>query len=315
MSERLPNFVVVGAPKCGTTSLYHYLGQHPQIFLPARKELHYFSFGFMEKLLAGPGDANILKTSCRTFEEYAAYYAPAREQSAVGDISPSYFYFTDVCEEIRARLGSPKIIVMLRDPVQKAFSQYMHLIRDGRETLGLNAALAEEPRRIERGYAAMWRYAESSLYTARTRRFLDEFGRDRVKVILFDDLLRDPAGVLASTFEFLGVDPSVQVQTESVYNRSGVPRSRWMASLISKPNVITSIVRSLLPVSLTGRVKDALQRANTGQKLNLDPRAREYLRSYFQADLADLEALLGRPLAWRAEPERSGVKPKSIAEG
>src|SRR6267142_1253724 len=164
MSERLPNFIVVGAPKCGTTSLYHYLRQHPQIFLPARKELHYFSFRFMERLLAGPGDSNILATSCRTFEDYAAYYAQASDETARGDISPSYFYFTDVCQEIRERLGNPKIIIMLRDPVQKAFSQYMHLIRDGRETLELNAALAEEPRRIELGYAAMWRYAESSLY-------------------------------------------------------------------------------------------------------------------------------------------------------
>ncbi len=141
MNERLPNFIVVGAPKCGTTSLYHYLRQHPQIFLPERKELHYFSFRFMEQLLSGPGDRNILATSCRTFAEYAAYFSPAREQRALGDISPSYFYFVEVCQEMRVRLGVPKIIIMLRDPVEKAFSQYMHLIRDGRETLDFKAAL------------------------------------------------------------------------------------------------------------------------------------------------------------------------------
>ena len=311
MSERLPNFIVVGAPKCGTTSLYHYLRQHPQIFLPARKELHYFSFRFMERLLAGPGDANILATSCRTFEDYAAYYAPASDATARGDISPSYFYFTDVCQEIRERLGNPKIIIMLRDPVQKAFSQYMHLIRDGRETLELNAALAEEPRRIELGYAAMWRYAESSLYTARTRRFMDEFGRDHVKVILFDDLVRNPAQVLQDTFRFLGVDPAAQVRHESVYNRSGVPRSRWMAHLISKPNIITSIARTVLPLSLTGRVKDALQRANTGGKLRLDAAAKGYLQSYFDADLAQLEQLLGKPIPWRVP----SVPVRPTAEG
>jgi hypothetical protein len=299
MSKPLPNFVVVGAPKCGTTSLYHYLKQHPQIFLPARKELHYFSFHFMEQLLAGPGDRNILTTSCRTFEDYLAYFAPARGELALGDISPSYFYFTDVCKEMHERLGNPRIIVMLRDPVQKAFSQYMHLIRDSRETLDFNSALAAEPSRIAQGYSAMWRYAESSLFTRRTRRFLQEFGRERVKVVLFDDLVHAPSETLADIFRFLGVDASVRVSHESTYNRSGVPRSRWMANIISKPNLVTSMARKVLPLALTGRVKDMLQRANTGAKLDLDARARRTLEAYFDADLDELEELLGRPIPWR----------------
>lgn len=310
MTDRLPNFIVVGAPKCGTTSLYHYLKQHPQIFLPERKELHYFSFKYMEKLLAGPGDSNILETSCRTIEEYAAFYAPARAQIALGDISPSYFYFTDVCAEMRARLGSPRIIVMLRDPVQKAFSQYMHLIRDARETLDFNAALAAEPERVRKGYAAMWRYAQSSLFTERTKRFMDEFGAANTKVILFDDLLRDPNGVVADTFRFLGVDPSVPVQTDSTFNRSGVPRSHLVAKLISKNNPVTKFARRLLPLAVTGKVKDVLQRANTGSKLTLDPRARASLQAYFDTDLAALETLLGRQLPWRAR-----TTPASQARG
>ncbi len=154
----------------------------------------------------------------------------------------------------------------------------------------------------------MWRYAESSLYAERTRRFMNEFGRDQVKVILFDDLVRNPTRVLQDTFEFLDVDPEARVHHESVYNRSGVPRSRWMANLISKPNVITSIARSMLPLSVTGRVKDALQRVNTGNKLRLDPQSRDFLRSYFAADLAELQALLGRPIPWRAEPARVGAE-------
>jgi hypothetical protein len=299
MTRPLPNFIVVGAPKCGTTSLYHYLKQHPQIFLPARKELHYFSFHYMEQLLAGPGDRNILTTSCRTFEEYAAYFAPARDEIALGDISPSYFYFTDVCKEIHERLGNPRIIVMLRDPVQKAFSQYMHLIRDSRETLEFNEALAAEPSRIAQGYAAMWRYAESSLFTERTRRFINEF--EHVKVVLFDDLVYTPGETLVDIFKFLGVDPSVRVSHDSIHNRSGVPRSRLIASIISKPNPVTALARKVLPLGLTGKVKDLLQRANTGAKLKLDARARHTLEAYFDNDLDELEDLLGRPIPWRGK--------------
>src|SRR5262249_47785908 len=95
-----------------------------------------------------------------------------------------------------------------------------------------------------------------------------------------------------------------------VYNRSGVPRSRWMASLISKPNPVTSFARRLLPLSVTGRVKEALQRANTGAKLRLDGKMRAALQGRFASDLTDLETLLGRAIPWRArgaDPARTGT--------
>jgi hypothetical protein len=196
-------------------------------------------------------------------------------------------------------LGEPKIIVMLRDPVQKAFSQYMHLIRDNRETLDFAAALDAEPRRVGLGYSAMWRYADSSLFCQRTQCFIDEFGRERVKVVLFDDLARDPAHTVAGVFEFLGVDPTASVQVDSTFNRSGAPRSRWLANLITRPNSLTTLARRLLPLSLTGKVREALQRANTGAKHELDARTRERLRHFFAADTADLERLLHRAVPWR----------------
>lgn len=298
MTDALPNFVVVGAPKCGTTSLYHYLKQHPEVFLPERKELHYFSFPHLRERVAGPGDESILATSCRSLDEYRAYFTGVAGEKAIGDISPSYFYYAQVASEIRRLLGEPKIIVMLRDPVQKAFSQYMHLIRDARETLGFANALDAEQGRIEQGYSAMWRYAESSLFTARTRRFIEELGADRVKVVLFDDLTADPVGTVADVFRFLGVDPAVRVQLDSTFNRSGAPRSRWVASLITRPNPVTAVARRVLPLSLTGKVRDLLQRANTGAKHALDAPSRDRLQRYFAQDTRDLEALLRRPIPW-----------------
>jgi hypothetical protein len=300
MSPILPNFVVVGAPKCGTTSLYYYLRQHPQVFLPQRKELHYFAFPFLSRLIAGPGDSSILATSCRTLEEYRNYFTDARDEKAVGDISPSYFHYAEeVAPQIHSTLGEPKIIVMLRDPVQKAFSQYMHLIRDNRETLEFPAALDAEEQRIGQGYSAMWRYAESSLFFRRTQRFIEEFGRERVRVVLFDDLARDPAHTVAGVFEFLGVDPAVPVQLDSTFNRSGAPRSRLLASAITRPNPVTRLARRLLPLSITGKVRDLLQRANTGEKHDLDAASRDRLRQFFAADTAELETLLQRALPWR----------------
>ncbi len=309
MKRDLPNFVVVGAPKCGTTSLYHYLRQHPQVFLPQRKELHYFSFPHLSRLVAGPGDDSILATSSSTLEGYRAYFADVGGEKAIGDISPSYFHYADeVAPEIRRALGAPKIIVMLRDPVQKAFSQYMHLVRDAREDLSFPQALHAERERIERGYSAMWRYAESSLFTRRTQRYMDEFGRDRVKVVLFDDLTRDPERTVEEIFAFLEVDPGVKVELDSTFNRSGAPRSRWVANLITRPNPITSAARKVLPLSLTGKVRDLLQRANTGAKHQLDAQSREELWKFFAADTAELEQLLGRAVPW-GESARAAASP------
>lgn len=298
MTAQLPNFVVLGAPKCGTTSLYYYLRQHPQVYLPERKELHYFSYELLRRIAGGPGDQHALSMMCATLDEYAAFYRDVAGEAAIGDISPSYFYFTEVARDIHDRLGGPRAIVMLRDPVQKAFSQYMHLVRDDRETLSFAAGLDAEQERVSRGYSAMWRYAESSLFTARVRHFLDVFSPERTRIVFFDDLQRDPAGVVRGVFEFLGVDPSVPVAVDATFNRSGLPRSKWVARLISRPNPVTKAARALLPLALTQRIRDVMQRANTGDKLKLDDASRARLEAYFDPDTAALEALLGRPVPW-----------------
>lgn len=297
MSGRLPNFVVVGAPKCGTTSLYYYLRQHPDIFVPERKELHYFAYEYMSRYVAGPGDAYILTTLCATEAEYAAYYETVDERTAVGDVSPSYFYYStlpgsDLCQRMRDLLGRPRIILMVRDPVEKAFSQYMHLVRDARETLDFQTALEREGERAALGYSAMWRYAESSLFSERVRRFFDEFGRDRVRIVAFDDFIQRPLDTLRGVFEFLGVDPVVPIRLGSAHNRSGTPRSRWVAGLLSRPHGLITVARRVLPVTVTTRVRDLLVRANTGTKPAVGGESRRYLDRYFADDRAALASLL-----------------------
>ena len=98
---RLPNFLIVGAAKSGTTSLHYYLKQHPDIYLPAKKELHYFAWAYMLRFSGGPGDRNVLSHICRTKEEYESFYTKAITQSAVGEISPSYLVFSEVSHRIK----------------------------------------------------------------------------------------------------------------------------------------------------------------------------------------------------------------------
>jgi hypothetical protein len=295
---RLPNFVVVGAAKCGTTSLFHYLRQHPAIFLPTQKELHYFAYVQLSRNAGGPGGGRTLAFACATREEYETHYRGAAGHQAIGEVSPSYFYFAEVSENIKAELGGPRIVILLRDPVEKAYSQYMHLVRDNLESLPFFEGLMAEPDRAASGWPAMWRYAESSLYSQRVRKYLEVFGAERVKIFLFEDLVRNPGRVLGTLYEFLSTGPGGEVDTSRVYNRTGPPRSRLLADLLARPNPVTAAARRWLPEDLRDRVKNAMLNLNTGRKDAIDDSSRAYLRAYFADDVQELERLLGRQLGW-----------------
>ena len=295
---RLPNFLIVGAAKSGTTSLYHYLKQHPDIYLPPGKELHYFAWEYMLRFSGGPGDSNVLSHICQTREEYESFYAQATKQYAVGEISPSYLYFSEVSRRIKEELDDPKIIIILRNPIDKAFSQYMHLVRDNREMLGFYDALIAEKDRIRRSWAAIWRYAESSLYHSRVKNYLDVFGESNVRIFLYDDLVRSPERLIRELLEFIGVDPECPIDFAKVHNRSGKPRSKFVAKLVTRPNFVRTLANRMLPSATTLALKLWLQDLNTGKKGKIDGRSRAYLKDFCAEDVQALQPIVGRPLNW-----------------
>ncbi|HKU60912.1 MAG TPA: sulfotransferase [Gemmatimonadales bacterium] len=295
---RLPNLVVVGAPKCGTTSLYQYLKQHPEVYLPTRKELHYFTRAELARDTAGPGDATVLQHLCADRAAYEAEFAPAAGQPIRGDISPSYFDFAEVAPAMRRELGDARIVVLLRDPIGKAFSQYMHLVRDGRETLPFFEALQAEPDRTGQGWGMIWRYAGSSLYAERLRHYRDAFGSDRVRIYRFEDFIADPQATLSDLWRWLGIDPSVRPDTSRAFNASSQPRSRVVASLISKRSPLAALARALVPAGVRGRITEGVRNLNAGAKGRVDERSAAYLREFFRDDVRETETLFGRPLGW-----------------
>jgi hypothetical protein len=294
----LPNFLIVGAEKCGTTSLYQYLKQHPDVYLPAKKELHYFAYDDIGKIARDPGGQSVLTHACATREEYESYYRGIGAYAAVGEVSPSYFYFSQTSERLQSELDDPRIIIMLRDPVKKAHSQYMHLVRDNREHLSFFDALMAEEQRIEAAWGPLWRYTESSLYSSRVAKYLQVFGKDRVKIGFFEDLLKSPKTVVNDLFEFIGVAPDGSIDTSRVYNKSGRPRSRLLADFLAKPNPVTTAARRWVPEHLRDRIRHAMLDLNTGRKDAIDDRSRAYLRQRFAGDVRELEQILGKRLNW-----------------
>ncbi len=300
---RLPNTVVIGAPKSGTTSLYHYLRQHPEVFLPRQKELHFFSYDLLAQNIQGPGDENALHPVCRTKQEYLAHFQGVADEKVVAEVSPSYLYFCQVSERILAELGLVKIIAILRDPVEKAFSQYMHLVRANRETLPFYAALQAEEERRAAGWGDMWRYAESSLYAARLRRYIELFGRQQVQIILAEEFFAQPAKVMQDLFDFLGVDPTFSPKISEAYNRSGAPRSRFVADLFVRQNPLRALARKLLPAAIRQALHSTVMNLNVGPKGKMDEEARVYLQDYFHQDILEVEEIIGRSTGWLRSSE------------
>ena len=293
-----PNFVVIGAPKSGTTSLFYYLRQHPDIYLPVKKELHYFSYPRIESHSQGPGDLVTLAELCSSKEEYRSHYRSVNDENAIGEVSPSYLYYAEVAEQIKRELGQIKIIVILRNPVEKAYSQYMHLVRDQREKLKFYDALFAESGRKKNNWGDFWLYASSSLYSEKLRIYQSVFGRANVKVVIFDDFIEKTDTILVEIFEFLNVDSTVICDTETIYNRSGESRLKSVSKFFNKPNLLKSVAKVLIPERIRIPMRLFLLDLNTGGKNKMDPKSRDFLLNYFRDDVRELETILKRELSW-----------------
>lgn len=296
-SVLLPNFVVVGAAKAGTTSLFRYLQQHPDVYLPARKELHYFTYDLLTETANGPGDKHALRDLIVTRDEYENQFASGGKKKSIGDISPSYLYY-DVQDKIKNELGLIKIVVMLRNPIDAAYSHYTHLLGEHRETLGFYEAILAEESRREQGWGDMWHYTGTSLYSRNVAKYIDCFGVENVHVILFDDFVSDTQKVLKNLFIFLGIDDSVHIDVSKIYNRSGKPRSKFLANLMTTDNFLKRQIKKMLPNHLRMTLRLNIMDANTGMKPAIDKQSLEYLKQYFLKDIAAIEKILGRPTGW-----------------
>lgn len=297
MAENLPSFVCVGGPKCGTTSLYHYLRGHPDVFLPAQKELHYFAVPDLMERPNGPGMRSVLAGIVKTEADYRKTYRSSPASAVSGDISPSYLTSPAAPQAIKDLLGNPKIIIMLRDPVDRMFSQYMHLRRSAREDLEFEDALAAEPARLAQGWGDMWLYRNGAYSADAVARYFEMFGRDNVMVILATDMRADTRGVMKQVMEFIGVDSSVELDLEGEFNKSGMPKSRVIARMIDASPIAT-FAKRVIPRELGASIKRRIQEMNTGPRLILSDDKRKEYRAEFAEDTRKLEELIGRSTGW-----------------
>ena len=257
----LPNFIILGAAKAGTTALYHYLRQHPEVGMSRIKETNYLALKGHPLDFRGPGDADYIKRFTVTTESgYFDQFADCRGKKAIGEASPLYLYSHDAPAEIKATVPAARLIAILRNPVERAYSAFLHLVRDGREpTRDFAEALRREPERIADRWEHIWHYVAMGRYADHLDRFRSAFPANQLRVYLYEDFQRDPAATIRDIFRFLEVDETFCCDHSTKHN-VGLPPE---------------------------------------QRPQLSPEARDHIRSALRADTERLAHTLGRDLsAW-----------------
>lgn len=289
--------IIGGASKSGTTALYYYLRQHPEICLSEKKELHYFSRPFLEKYSKGPGDLFVLTEVLKSIGAYQHSFSHCNSSTVTVDISPSYLFHYRCADEINTLMKKAKVIFILRNPVDKIYSQYLHLVGEGRETLSFEDALDAEPKRQSEGYSDMWLYRKSGKYAEAIKYFQKTLGHENVIVFYYDEFLSEPSIILKKICEFSKIDKKFNFKPIINANRSGSPKSILAAKLLA-PNILTYLLRRIIPQSLGRIVRKTLKDLNTGQKQQMTEATQQKLLAEYINDIHKLESLIGRKSGW-----------------
>ena len=291
-----PELFLVGAPKCGTTSLYAQLQAHPEIFMSPVKEPAFFDVDLYQPT---PGT--------RSLEQYLSYFADASEEQLAGEASTSYLFSTRAAAEIAAFAPGAKIIAMVRDPVELMHAFHQQLLYQGQEHIeDFAAALeAEDERRPRVGFGLGERLPQVLLYrdvarlSEQLERYFDVFGRERVHVIVLDDYQRDAAAVYRGVLGFLGVSPDFRPTFEVVNRYKGLRSSRLHRFLVQPPRTAQRLVRVAVPEGPRRVLLGKAKRLNTVPRTRppMDPKLRRRLTAEFTPEVRRLGRLIGRDLS------------------
>ena len=293
-----PTFLILGAMKAGTTALYTQLGTHPEVFMSPVKEPNYFAFAGQDLNFQAPIDRRpdgINHTSITDWDAYRALYDAADPDQARGEASHTSLYWPDAANNVKRRVPDARLIAILRNPVERAYSEYLHFRRDGDEPLdSFAAALDAEEERIRNGWA-MGRYVDRGRYDEQLARYVQRFDREQLRVVLHEDLLQSPETVLRSLCSHIGVDPSVELQRDRRVNKSGVPENPWVHAVLTGLQPVRDALGPLIP----DRVVDwanALKNRNL-EKPAMRPATRRRLIDRYRPHVRALEDLLDRDLS------------------
>lgn len=290
--DGLPDFLVIGAARAGTTALHGYLRQHPGLRLPQVKETNFFAFAGETLTCRGPG-AEFINNSITDLDRYRSLFDGAPAGARLGEVCPLYLYAPTAPARIRALVPDVRLVAILRNPVEQAFSHFLYATKMAiePETDFLRALDLEEDR-LAQGWQPLFGYSRFPRYGEQLARYLALFPRDRILVRRYEAFQTDPARLMAEILDFIGADPGFRPDMREKPNAGGVPKSRLFQDFLMRKNPVTTAIGLVVPQETRLRIRDRLARLNLRREDAMPPKARAIL----QARLADDIAALGRLL-------------------
>lgn len=268
------------------------------------KEPHHFLPETVWRAWCGPEDQDSTSDYVPDPADYEALFDEAAPGQLCGESSVFTYLYPELIPVIQERLPDVRIVALLRDPVQRAFSNHLHLLRDGREPLPRFAdALDAEQERLAAGWRPFWGYLEQGRYGHHLAPWLEAFG-DRMHVMSLEALRDDPVAQMQELFRFLDIDDTVEPDTRARYNITGHARNRTLRRWLRSKRPLGGLTRYLLPHNTRRWIAYKLQRLNTTYP-EIEAADRDRLVAALRPDTERLEAMLGRSMPWSTSGGRA----------
>lgn len=289
-----PNVLLVGSAKAGTTAIYSFLCQHKKVELPSRKEPKFLTYASGINKLNGPGDHRTINRLIKKESDYAKLYTSDQNILSIDGSVDNLYYYEKVIPTIKEKLGDVKIVICLRDPVKRAFSAYSMQVRDQRETLSFEDALAAEDERIMNNYEFIWFYKHGGLYYKQVKAYLDSF--TNVRVILIEDFRENPKKEFDALLDFLNLDKDYDIDFSKTPNKTVIPRSKFLHKILVLSD-IKNFIASFLSASQRQKLRNGILKKIVGyDELTYEGQMSSELASFFEEDVKKLSKLLKRDL-------------------
>jgi len=288
MDVRKPDFLIIGAQKAGTTSLYEYLRSHPDVWFPEGvKETHFFTYWNSQGYESESPRVRVTTE----VDEYLELFEDAPPGCVAGEASPSYLYDPDAPVRIKEFVPNVSLIAILRDPVERAYSNYLHAARSGRESRSFEEALELEPKRIGEGAPNMIHYREKGFYGRQIARYREHFESDQLLILLSEDLWQHRSSTLRCVLKFLSIDPDISLDASKHHGASGVPKNSLLRSLY-RMTELRRALGAMIPQSVRSILRNMFL-----HRPEMDPATAQRLRDEYREDLETLQELTGQDVS------------------
>jgi len=284
--DRWPNFLIVGAQKAGTTSLFYYLRQHPKVFMPSMKEPGYFRFYISEEDEPKP---------IRDKKKYLALFKKVKDEIAIGEASGAYLEEKETPKRIHDVIPNARIIILLRDPVERSYSQYLEHVKGGIEKLSFSERIRDDLSLIKKNIHTT-PIVRASFYSEKIKRYWDTFGKNQIKIIISEEFIYNTNKTVKDILKFLGIDGPLHDFNEESRNPYKVARG-GLSKFVVQNKIIRKMVFALIPWETRHKFAQNILFKDS-KKPEMLKSDKIFLEKLFIDDAKKTQDLIGRALPW-----------------